>query len=80
MLNTRYSVTIESLAKKSRTVRDFKRICAHHNWNIKEFIKIRDFNCTGPAKHFFIHKSLNNFNDYAITSSKTSSEEEKPLP
>ena len=80
MLNTRYSVTMESLAKKSRAMSGFRKICAKHNWNVKEFIKIRDLDCTGPARHFFIHKSLNNFNDYAITSSKTSSEEEKPLP
>ena len=80
-LNTRRTVTLESLTKKSRNSKDVKRICRTHKWNYDDFIKVKD--CRDKNKtnlFFFIHKSLNNFNDYAHSSSKASSEEETPLP
>ena len=81
MLNTRRTVTLESLAIKSRNSKDVRHICRNHKWNYNDFIRIKDkSNPNRTNLFFYIHKSLNNFNDYAFRSSKTSSEEEKPLP
>lgn len=55
-LNTRRTVTLESLSTKSRLHKNIRDIILRHKWNITDFEAIRDK--TTRNKWFYIHKSL----------------------
>lgn len=55
-LNTRRTVTLESLSTKSRSRKNIRDIILRHRWNITDFEAVRDK--TTRNKWFYIHKSL----------------------